>query len=148
MFKNWEIDWRISLILASFLCLGIALLIKLIDPVKNGSCRFAHADKNRFMDVIITAGTKVVAFDLAGNRLFAYDMPVDVDYAGTFERPGGRGVYAFGRQHRTLCLSDNGGSRVTTYPASSPPLQTDLFSNKQRYLVFGENNLLHCLAFR
>jgi len=31
--KNWDIDWRISLMLASFLCLGVAFIFKLIDPV-------------------------------------------------------------------------------------------------------------------
>jgi hypothetical protein len=103
---------------------------------------FAHADHNRFMDVVTISGTRCRAFDLAANSIHTVDFPEKVTSATYHGRDDFLVVYGYSQPAQKVFVQS--GQRRSEFTTSVDPLLCDLFRRKHLYFVGTEGTSLFC----
>ncbi len=121
-------------------------LIAKLDPEFQASySAFTPIDENRLTDILITSGSAVSAYNLAGQQLLYRNYPAAIDRAAFYSDENRSFLFALASEQKNLFMNDQATQKTTILQATELPLLVNLFRDNKKYMLVENGRRLTCL---
>lgn len=113
--------------------------------IEINSVRYCQVDENRSMDLLLTAGNHVRAYDFSGNLITESESNSALSHADYYSDESHSIISTFSAEENYSDVFDLLHNNQLHIPATSLPLMKDLFRDNKQYLVVPNGRTLSCI---
>lgn len=120
-------------------------IVKIGVNLDSAGVSFNLVDDNRSMDIIITNGTSVKAYDFSGSLLLENSSNALLSQSALYKDESRSKLISYSAENATLEIFDLFDQTHKQMGASAMPLVSDLFKDNKKYLIFTNGKRLTCV---
>lgn len=120
-------------------------ITKLHSETENASVNFSLVDNNRSMDIILTRGNTLQAYNFTGNLITEKTADVSLGFSNYYSDESHSLFYALSEDKTELVVFDQLKAKTKKYKATTLPLISNLFNDNKKYLIITNGRQLSCV---
>lgn len=120
-------------------------IVRLHSESEHAAVTFALVDDNRSMDLILTKGNLLQAYNFSGNLIVEKTAEFPLHTSGFYSDESHNLFYSLSEDNSRLFVFDQLSGQTKSFKASALPLISNLFNDNKKYMIISNGNQLNCV---